>query len=915
MDSQNIAKSLIERFQIPAKGNIPNRVVIWNDAEESFVDEIDEIANMLKEQDIETIKVDLSGRSYLLVKKQIELDEPSQKFLLYFTTEVPKDEDDWFLDTRLYGGEFHADKAALAMVTLGLNRMALRTHIASRELFLANKRRVSALKNFIVENDNEDTIDLKMIAVTVGVKSATIEAILLALFKQLDQVVVAFNNIAEVIENSEILQEIKVIQEIDKYGLRESFWRFVGDYFGYLPIPEEAGSQVKSLNRDQTLLELLKALFATELAEQINSDQVTQKYRGNILALPSGRATALVFLDNWRDSREFSDCYQTISKLVAIKLGVRELFTTISEIDPALLTDSMSFVDAEYYIIKFLVEQLCGKAFDNRLFEEIINIRSIGYWAITHLDYKTYYKLLLIAKKYLELSVAYLDDFSGKKIAELFKAYNNHYYQVDQLYRQYITLYSKLKDSLDLQAKLTPLIEKNYINQFSSDLSRAWDDAVKRENFLSRWRIGSDATQEEFFKKRVVAEKEAGNLKRIYVIISDALRFEVAKELQEKINDDGLFKADIQSQLGVIPSYTQLGMAALLPHTALSYKTVKEGTEYSTTVFADGVSTAGLAGRKKILEKVNGIAFNANEILNFSREAEKNARGDAEYIYIYHDSIDAIGDDASTEGQTFKACEQAIEELQALIRKIINTFNGSRILITADHGFIYQHEKLDSNTDKTELRLSEENHTFVTKKKRYVISTNQSSLESVWSYPIKETVKSFVGEEYYILPKRWQRFHFSGGAQFIHGGLALQEISVPVITVRNSDQATMDRLANVQYVQAYLAAVSSRGYRITSNISKVPIRQSERISAIRLARDIEIYIRDEEGNIVSNRPALRLDSSEENQLPLEREVMLSLTGAGFDRNKRYLLIIEDDKGVQLEAYSVTIDLAFSDDFF
>lgn len=906
MDSQNIAKSLLERFQIPAKGEIPNRIIVWNDAEKSFVDEIDQIAKILNDHEIETVKVDLDARSYLLVKKEIELDRPTQKFLLYFTTEVPKDEDDWFLDTRLYGGEFHADKAALAMISLGLNRMSLRQHIANRAQFLANKRRITALKNFIVENDDEDSIDLKMIAVTVGAKNATVEMVLLKLLQQL----------AEVVQNSvgnyQWSESLKSLQDIEKFGLKDTLWRVIGDYFGYLDDTKNS-QEKRSLNRGRTLLDLLLALISTELDEQIENVEVSQKYANMLITLPSGRASTLVFLDKWRDSREYSPFYHILVNHSEIKskLGIVELFNNI---DPPLLLRSISFKEADEKLIEFLIEELSSiSGFSAETFEEIINVRSVGYWAYTDKDYQIYYELLQVAKRYIELTNHLQDCFIGKKIRDLYQSYITTYYEVDQLYRKYMTLIAQPTRMLRAITDLTEMIESNYINRFSRDLSRAWDNAIAADNFLSKWRIGSDPTQEEFFKKRVVPEKEEANLKRIYVIISDALRYEVAEELKTKINS-GPFMAEISSQLGVVPSYTQLGMAALLPHNELSYKINKEGTEYSTTVMADGMSTAGLEARRKILARVNGIAFTADEFLSFNREAEKIARGDAEFIYIYHDTIDAIGDKLATESQTFKACEEAIEQLQILTRKIMNSFNGSRIIITADHGFIYQNEKLES-LDKTSLRLSEDNHLFVTKKKRYVISNHQVELDSVWSYPMNKTLKTFVGDEYYIIPKQWNRFYFTGGARFVHGGISLQEIAVPIITVKNSDQATLEKMASVQYVQAYLSGVSSRGYRITSNISKIAIKQSERVSETRLARDVVIYIKDDEGRIVSNRSTLRLDSSEENKLPLEREVMLSLTGANFDRNKRYLLVIEDEKGIQLEAYSVTIDLAFADEFF
>ncbi len=87
------------------------------------------------------------------------------------------------------------------------------------------------------------------------------------------------------------------------------------------------------------------------------------------------------------------------------------------------------------------------------------------------------------------------------------------------------------------------------------------------------------------------------------MIISDALRYEVAHELQGQINEAKRFAAKITSQLGVLPSYTQLGMAALLPHQQIDY------AQGSATVLVDGQSSAGLDNRSAILAKVGALRY------------------------------------------------------------------------------------------------------------------------------------------------------------------------------------------------------------------------------------------------------------------------------------------------------------------
>ncbi|MCL0911459.1 PglZ domain-containing protein [Escherichia coli] len=107
--------------------------------------------------------------------------------------------------------------------------------------------------------------------------------------------------------------------------------------------------------------------------------------------------------------------------------------------------------------------------------------------------------------------------------------------------------------------------------------------------------------QQNFFNEVVKPQFQNPQIKRVFVIISDALRYEVAEELGNQINTEKRFTAELRSQLGVLPSYTQLGMAALLPHEQLCYQPGN-----GDIVYADGLSTSG--NRAEMSPEAAGIA-------------------------------------------------------------------------------------------------------------------------------------------------------------------------------------------------------------------------------------------------------------------------------------------------------------------
>ncbi len=190
---------------------------------------------------------------------------------------------------------------------------------------------------------------------------------------------------------------------------------------------------------------------------------------------------------------------------------------------------------------------------------------------------------------------------------------------------------------------------------------------LEAEQRLNVWKVADIPNQQNFYDTHVRPLLNSATKRRIVVIISDAFRYEAAVELRDRINEKRYSEATLSSQLGVVPSYTTLGMASLLPHQTLEYKEAA-----GDDVLVDGQSSKGTAARSKILAAYNGLAVTAETVKGWSRDEGREALKDHELIYVYHNVIDARGDSASTESETFMAVEHAIEELTELSRKNLN---------------------------------------------------------------------------------------------------------------------------------------------------------------------------------------------------------------------------------------------------
>ncbi|WP_117081539.1 PglZ domain-containing protein, partial [Klebsiella pneumoniae] len=102
-------------------------------------------------------------------------------------------------------------------------------------------------------------------------------------------------------------------------------------------------------------------------------------------------------------------------------------------------------------------------------------------------------------------------------------------------------------------------------------------------------------------------------------------------------------------------------------------------------VYADGLSTSGTLNRDTILKKYKGMAVKSDDLLKWKNQQGRDLIRDYEVVYIWHNTIDAMGDSASTEEKTFEACRNAVVELKDLVTRVINRLHGTRIIVTADH--------------------------------------------------------------------------------------------------------------------------------------------------------------------------------------------------------------------------------------
>lgn len=849
-----------------------HRIVFWHDPDKRFLEELDNL-------ELENVTLlDMTDQSQLAVKKRIEIDEPEQQFLLWFPHDAPPKEFDWLLDIRLYSTEFHADFAAITLNTLGIPQLGLREHIQRRKAFFSTKR-LSALKGLVTEQENEASLDKKMVAVIAGVKTAKTEEILFSLITQY------VNQQKD--DDSDLENTLAMLKRHDLEGV---LWDILNQEMGYQA-------------EHPTLENLILKLFCTDLSAQADP-QKREWLEKNVLATPSGRASALAFMVTWRADRRYKEAYDYCAQQMQDALRPEDQYRLSSPYD---LHECETTLSIEQTIIHALVTQLLEESttLDREAFKKLLSERQSKYWCQTRQEYCAIYDALRQAERLLNLRNRHIDGFHYQDSATFWKAYCEELFRFDQAYRLFneYALLVHSKGAMILKS-LDDYIEALYSNWYLAELSQSWNKVLETENRMQEWRIAGVPRQQNFYNEVVKPQFNNPQIKRVFVIISDALRYEVAEELGNQINTEKRFTAELRSQLGVLPSYTQLGMAALLPHDEICYQ---PGS--GDIVYADGLSTSGTPNRDTILKKYKGMAVKSDDLLKWKNQQGRDLIRDYEVVYIWHNTIDAMGDSASTEEKTFEACRNAVVELKDLVTRVINRLHGTRIIVTADHGFLFQQQPL-SGQDKTTLQIKPDN--TIKNHKRFIIGHQLPADDFCWKGKVADTAGVSDNSEF-LIPKGIQRFHFSGGARFVHGGAMLQEVCVPVLQVK----ALQKTAAEKQPQRRPVDIVKHHPLiKLVNNIDKVSLLQTHPVGELYEPRTLNIFIVDNANNVVSGKERICFDSDNNTMEKRVRDVTLKLIGANFNRRNEYWLILEDaqtETGYQ--KYPVIIDLAFQDDFF
>lgn len=863
MDIDSISRELNRRFAESLEEFYKRRIIFWYDEDREFEDKLDG----LQLDDAKVVR--LTGSNTFAVKKLLCVDDLSSNYLVYSPLSFQKDDDNWLINVQLYSEEFRADLISIWIDEMGLTSTPIiRKQVRNyRAFFDAKKHRakVAAIKS------NITTAPQMHLAVMATLCS--------------NDDIQPNNIIRAVIRAGLDIETNDIYQSFVTYGADTAFWAMVSQATGY------------NEGDDSNLGRLAMHMLLTAATGTLHLDDLAGL--DAYISVPH-QAYCYELVSDWMHGEDNRQLYEVARY---VEDGAR-LYQRFSKLPVEALVSTECFPCVDECILTSLMTEIRDHIIKVDVIKETVEKRRTMAW---YEDVSCYYEGILQVANMQAFFLEHADGFHTVEPAKLWKEYTTDYYRMDTFYRQFHLCFQKcLKVSNplldDLFKHVTEKVEGLYSHWFIGLLGENWSDACA-ENLEQFGRILEVSQQVDFYRSKV---KPGTN--RVYVIISDAFRYEVAASLTAQLRRETQSKVELNSCQAVFPTVTKFGMAALLPHREL---TVVEKSNGLLSVLADGQSTDA-GNRDKILKLANkaSVALKYDNIIGLKRAERQALVKGMEVVYIYHDKVDIASH--TSDSAVFSACDEAISDIKNLVRIIVNEFGGTNIIITADHGFLYTYSPL-SEDDKVDKTTPSEQDVEIDR--RYLITRKGAKpgyLLHVKFLDGQSDFDAFAPRENVRIKKK------GGGLNFVHGGISLQEMVVPIVEYQHLRTATKAYQRNRDKIDTKPVTLNllSAGRKISNMIFSLSFYQREPVGDNREQATYLIYFTDSNGKQISDTCKIIADKTSENGQDRTFRCSFNLRSQKYSSQESYYLVIADESGLQMPVREeFQIDIAFAVDEF
>jgi hypothetical protein len=485
----------------------------------------------------------------------------------------------------------------------------------------------------------------------------------------------------------------------------------------------------------------------------------------------------------------FPDAYAALADRVEQELGLA---------NAALSASALGSIDTfrfeERALLRYVGELIADARFDEAL--SIVRERQHSFWLDRDIVRKAHWEA---ARRMAELGVlagqvrSLLAKANGDAIAWL-NAYTaeNGWHRLDQAQRRMESWVANLED--DPEERPLGVVRRAY-----EDAANAMAEGFTKAMVKGGWAHGSVLHQTNVFRDFVTQQA-----KPVAYFLVDAMRFEMGVELKERLPKTS--EVTIRPAVVALPSITPIGMAALMPSASSSFSVVESGGDLGVKI--EDSFLPDLAARKKFaaarIPKLADIAL--DELLSLQPSKLAKRVDGAQVVIVRSQEIDHAGETGFT-FQARQVMDTVIDNLARAIRKLA-TAGVEHAVVSADHGHLFFAQDRDES-----MRTDSPGGKTVELHRRCWIGRGGATPAGCVRVPA--TSLGYASDLDFVFPMGLGVFKAGGDLAFHHGGASLQEIVVPVLTVRTKGRESVKQASSPVSVSGAPEAITNRIFSVT----------------------------------------------------------------------------------------------------
>ena len=394
---------------------------------------------------------------------------------------------------------------------------------------------------------------------------------------------------------------------------------------------------------------------------------------------------------------------------------------------------------------------------------EIAGARRWGYWLLESIERQAQWEAIRLAADLGQAADDIDRELEPKPAspADWVDGYAQRWHELDRCQRHLESWLPKLDDDPDERALAA--------------VRRRYDDVLARlaDGFVNALETADWATDGMLHQTSIYDGLVARSSGRVAYFLVDALRYEMGVELAERLEQYG--EVTIQPAVTALPSLTKLGMAALMPGAAADYDVAEAGGNLVARV-----GGADLPNRQTRTSRIQALVpgsadLELEEIHALTKSKLATKIGESQLVIVRSQEIDFFGESGF---QARMVMDTVIENVARAVRKLAS-LGIERAIIAADHGHLYAAE------DREEaMRIDAPGGAQVELHRRCWIGRGGSTPPGCVRVPAGAL--GYGTDLDFVFPRGIGVFRAGGDLAYHHGGPCLQEVVIPVITVRAS---------------------------------------------------------------------------------------------------------------------------------